>query len=239
MSSNQRVLVWDWPIRFVHWLLLILVILAFITAWQGGNWIDWHGRIGFFIFGLLIFRLIWGFNGSYYARFIHFVPTIGDLVAYWQGRWQGLGHNPFGALSVIAILGCLFVQTITGLFATDDIAFYAPWAHQVPEQISHWLTSLHRKNQWVILVLITMHITAIAIYTFKFRDDLVRPMVHGWKMSSASAHVEKQQGRSRKKQIGALTVAIMIAIAATVMVSNDWSTWRSQSPAPVMPRPAW
>ncbi len=45
--------VWDLPLRLFHWLLAFSVIAAYITAKLGGALIDWHGRIGIFILGLL------------------------------------------------------------------------------------------------------------------------------------------------------------------------------------------
>ena len=43
-----------------HWLLAILVVAAYVTAQIGGSLIEWHGRVGIAITGLLAFRLVWG-----------------------------------------------------------------------------------------------------------------------------------------------------------------------------------
>ena len=59
-----QVMVWDLPLRIYHWLLVVGVLGAYITAELGGSLIDWHGYFGVLVLGLLIFRLIWGFVGS-------------------------------------------------------------------------------------------------------------------------------------------------------------------------------
>ena len=108
--STRTIKVWDLPTRIFHWLLAILVVAAFVTGWLGGNLIEWHGRAGIAITGLLAFRLVWGFIGSTYARFADFVPGPAHIWAHIRGEWNGLGHNPFGALSVLALLGILIFR---------------------------------------------------------------------------------------------------------------------------------
>ena len=108
--STRTIRIWDLPTRLFHWLLLLLVVASFVTGWVGGNLIEWHARAGIAITGLLAFRLVWGFVGSTYARFAHFVPGPGRLLTYVRGQWRGLGHNPLGALSVLALLAILIFQ---------------------------------------------------------------------------------------------------------------------------------
>ena len=60
------------------------------------------------------------------ARFTHFVRGPGSIHAYLQGRWRGIGHNPLGALGVLALLGLFGFQAVSGLFTNDDIAFSGP-----------------------------------------------------------------------------------------------------------------
>ncbi|WP_439952537.1 hypothetical protein, partial [Escherichia coli] len=67
----------------------------------GGAWMPWHARAGQGIAALLVLRLTWGLWGSRYARFTEFWPAPTRVAAYLSGRWQGLGHNPLGALSVV------------------------------------------------------------------------------------------------------------------------------------------
>ena len=87
--SDKRILVWDLPTRLFHWLLVVALLAAVITGQLGGGLIEWHGRIGLLIVGLLAFRLVWGVAGSTYARFAHFFPTPARVKAYLGGQLRG------------------------------------------------------------------------------------------------------------------------------------------------------
>ena len=124
LGMKKIIRVWDLPIRLFHWLLLIAIVLSFITVKIGGNAMELHGRIGYCVLTLIIFRVCWGFVGSYHARFTNFIPSPTGLFNYLSGKTKaGLGHNPLGALSVLALLFSVGVQAVTGLFVNDDIAF--------------------------------------------------------------------------------------------------------------------
>lgn len=174
--------VWDLPLRIFHWLLALAVLAAIVTGEIGGNLIDWHGRIGVLVLGLLIFRIIWGFVGSTHARFSNFFPTPRKIAAYLKGQWQGHGHNPLGALSVIALLGVLVAQVGAGLFANDDIAFQGPLFTLVNKSLSDRLSSLHAYAFYALAVLLVLHIVAIAFYARVKNHNLVVPMLTGNKV---------------------------------------------------------
>jgi len=174
--------VWDLPLRIFHWLLALAVLAEIVTGEIGGNLIDWHGRIGVLVLGLLIFRIIWGFVGSTHARFANFFPTPRKIASYLKGQWQGHGHNPLGALSVIALLVVLVAQVGAGLFANDDIAFQGPLFTLVNKSLSDRLSSLHAYAFYVLSVLLMLHIVAIAFYARVKKHNLVVPMLTGNKV---------------------------------------------------------
>jgi cytochrome b len=172
--------VWDLPIRLFHWLLAACILASFITVKIGGNAMEIHARVGYCVLALIIFRICWGLIGSYHARFINFVPSPRGLVSYVLGKSKaGLGHNPLGALSVIALIISVGVQATTGLFANDDIMFEGPFAKYVSNSTVSLLTSIHRFNETVLLILIALHLGAI-LYYYKFKgENLVKPMIVG------------------------------------------------------------
>ena len=177
--------VWDWPIRMFHWILVLSVITLFVTGKIGGNWLEWHRRAGFLVLGLVMFRVIWGFVGGYHARFANFVRGPKAIMGYIRGtQKEGAGHNPLGALSVLAMLAVIGFQAGSGLFANDDVMLEGPYAAMVGKDLSDWLTKLHKINSYVILVLVVLHVSAIAYYFFRKHNNLVWPMITGNKMMS-------------------------------------------------------
>lgn len=223
--NSQRIRLWDLPTRFFHWSLALSVAAALISGQVGGNFIDWHGKIGLLIVGLVTFRLVWGVLGSTYARFAQFFPTPSKVKAYLRGEWRGIGHNPLGAFSVFGLLGLLAFQVISGLFGNDDITFYGPLFNLVSKDVSNKLTSLHHLASNLIYVLIALHLAAIVYYVRIKKDNLVKPMVTGWK--------ESDQGESAKGGgLLAFIVALVIAGTAVYAASGAWL------PPPPPPPPA-
>ncbi len=204
--------VWDLPLRLFHWLLLICVAGALISVQIKA--MDWHGRFGLAVVGLLAFRLVWGLIGSTHARFWAFAPGPKTLSDYVRGRWHGLGHNPLGALSVFAILGVLAFQSITGLFADDVIAYTGPLRRAVSGDTASQLTGWHMRMEYVIYGLIALHLAAIAFHELIKRERLVKPMITGRRQ------VEARDARhARGGGWVAFLLAVLIA-AGAVWVAN-------------------
>ncbi|MGQ9660632.1 MAG: cytochrome b/b6 domain-containing protein [Thermochromatium sp.] len=225
MLQEHRIKLWDLPTRLFHWSLVLLVTLAFATGLAGGHWIDWHGQIGLAIFGLLVFRLVWGFVGSTYARFSQFVRGPRTLAAYLRGRWHGVGHNPLGAISILVLLTLLLFQSLTGLFATDDIAFSGPLKPLISSDTSVWISSLHRRMIWVIGGFIFLHVLATLFHTWVRGDNLIRPMITGYKMTREPLAYSAEGG-------GPLALVLALTIAASAVWIADGGLLPPPPPPP-------
>ncbi len=201
--QSVRVRVWDLPTRLFHWTLVVCVVGAVVSAKIGGNAMVWHFRLGYAVFALLAFRLLWGFVGGRWSRFASFVPSPTKLMRYVRGsgssdEHQDVGHNPLGALSVLALLTLLAAQVGSGLFADDEIANSGPLVRLVSSDTSSLLTGWHAQwGQWLILALVALHVGAILFYRFARSRDLVTPMIVGDKLLSASTPASADGTASR------------------------------------------
>ncbi|MEM8795999.1 MAG: cytochrome b/b6 domain-containing protein [Pseudomonadota bacterium] len=180
--------VWDLPTRLFHWALAAVVI----TGWYLGYYrefstIDYHFYLGYATGGLLVFRLIWGIIGPPSARFSNIVPGPRRLVTYiasiTKRRPSGVaGHNPLGGLSVVALLAVLTVQVLAGLFAEDDSLFASgPLESYVSLRWTAFANEVHYISSRILLVLVGLHLTAILFYQVWKRENLITPMLTGWK----------------------------------------------------------
>jgi cytochrome b len=213
-----RIRVWDLPLRIFHWALAFCVIAAYISQSIGGNAMVWHSRFGLAVLGLVAFRLVWGFVGSTNARFRHFVRGPKTIAAYLRGQWSGPGHNPLGALSALVLLGVALLLTLTGLFANDDIAFEGPLYVLIDKDFSDRITKIHHWFEPVILILVGLHIAAIAFYVWVKKQPLVKPMMTGWK--------EVAEGESATGGgLGAFLFSLALAITVVVAASGVWLTF--------------
>ena len=182
----KRVLVWDLPTRLFHWLLVITVGTSFLTGKIGGNLMQYHEWSGFVILALLLFRITWGFVGSRESRFAKFVRNPATVFLYARSLLhrnspRHLGHNPLGGWSIVAMLLALFIQAATGLFANDSIATEGPLYLWVSREASDWLTGIHKLNQQIIIVLVSIHLFAVLFHLFFKGENLVTPMITGIK----------------------------------------------------------
>lgn len=224
-SRSRRILIWDWPVRVVHWLFVAGVIAAYVTAKLG--LMDWHARVGATLLGLLVFRVVWGFVGSHHARFAHFFPTPGRIGAYVRGQWRGHGHTPLGALSVLALLLLLAAQVSTGLFANDDIAFQGPLVTYIAKPTSDAVSAWHARIFYILLALILFHIAAIVFYAAVKKKNLVTPMLTGWKRSTVG-----QVMSDARVKLGAFVLAASLACGVV------WYAFGVPHQTPPPPSPA-
>lgn len=188
-GNLQRAKIWDPVSRLWHWVFAVAVV----GNWLLGNYfmsfdtVRLHFYIGIGILALLVFRLVWGLWGPAPVRFSTFMPTPSDVKQYLGSLFKREpsgtpGHNPLGALSVIAMLAVVAVQASFGLFIrADDFFEAAPLHPYVSDSVADFLSDWHHTLPVVILVLVVMHVAAIVFYRVWKREDLITPMIHGRK----------------------------------------------------------
>ena len=185
-TPRERVRIWDLPVRLFHWVIVVLIALAWWTA--ENDQLRWHLLIGDAIAGLLVFRLCWGLFGSSTARFSHFLKGPNAVARYAAGLFRRPaqvgppGHNPMGGWSVVALLALMAAIVGLGLFSVDvDATASGPLADHVSfdhgRVAAHW----HHLLFDGLLAFIALHLLAIAFYTLAKRDNLVGPMITGRK----------------------------------------------------------
>jgi cytochrome b len=213
---GERRLVWDLPLRAFHWLFAASILASWGTAKLGFAWMQWHIRLGYWMMGLVTFRIVWGVIGPRHARFTSFLKGPGAVMRYARGlggRGEGaasVGHNPLGGLMVILMLLLVIFQVSTGLFATDDIAYTGPFNPAVSNSTAELLTSLHHININLIWAAVALHVGAIAYYAFVKRQNLVPAMLHGWKPAEAVPAGEAITSSELWKALAVMIVAAAI-----------------------------
>ena len=184
--------IWDPVTRLWHWALALSVV----AGWSMGKFmtfstIEWHFYCGYATGGLLIFRCYWGLFGPAPIRFKQLIPTPSDTIAYLIKMRNPVpsgtpGHNPIGSLSVIAMILLLGTQATTGLFVeSDDFFEMGPLAGYVSNDLIARITWIHRLIADWILVIVVLHVGAILFYLVWKKENLIKPMITGWKWVKA------------------------------------------------------
>ena len=192
---------------------MLLVCSQVVTAWIGGNALEYHALGGYAILTLVLFRIAWGFLGGKHARFTDFVRGPAAVLAYAksltaQPAVAHRGHNPLGGWSVLAMLVSLLVQASTGLFANDDVMMEGPLVKHVPGRFSEIATAIHDVNAIVLLALVSLHVLAVLFYLFGKKQNLIVPMITGRKPADG-------KGNARG---GATGLAVLLLAVAAVVV---------------------
>ena len=168
----SRTLVWDAPVRVFHWLLVLTFAAAWFTA-ESERWRLVHVTAGYTMAGLVAFRLLWGVVGTRHARFSDFVRGPRAVAAYVRSLVRGqpqhhAGHNPAGAVAIVALLALAAVTTATGWASYGKLA-------------GHWLEEVHEGAAMAMLGLVLVHVAAVVASSCLHRENLVAAMIHGRK----------------------------------------------------------
>lgn len=214
LPESTRVHVWDVPTRVVHWSMVLLIGAMWWTGETGR--LEWHRWAGYSLLGVVLFRVYWGVFGSSTARFSRFVRGPRGVRDYLRGRWTvTAGHNPLGALSVVALLALILAQILLGLFAVDvDGIESGPLSRFVSFAGGRQAAEWHEVLFNVLMGVIVLHIVAVLFYLVARRQNLIGAMFTGRR--SFAAPVEPLTRGSWLR----LAVGIVVAAGITWVVAG-------------------
>jgi cytochrome b len=215
-TPSQPILVWDAPVRVFHWLLVLSFFGAYLTA-ESDRWRAVHVTLGYTAGGLVVFRLLWGLLGTRHARFADFVRGPQAVRRYLASLLRGVpehhaGHNPAGALAIVALLG------LTGLTVALGWATYS-------ELGGEWLEEGHELAGNLMLLLVGVHVAAVGVASWLHRENLVHAMLTGRKLGTP------QEGIRRAWR--GLAVLMLVAV-----LGFWWLQWQDPPQALAGDRPA-
>jgi cytochrome b len=225
MSSHtppHTIRIWDLPTRLFHALLIIGVTGLVITGEIGGQALELHFWFGYSVLTLVLFRLVWGCVGGHWSRFANFVPSPSHLRAYLHALRthtvpKAIGHNPLGALSVIAMLTLLALQVFSGFISDDEIATSGPWTRLVPNAWVELATQYHGEvGKIALIVLVALHVATVLYYKRFKNEDLITPMILGDKELPTPTPASRDTLTSR---LFALSILLACAYAVYQLVN--------------------
>lgn len=172
---KEKILVWDAPVRVFHWLTVLSFAGAYLTA-ESERWRLIHVTLGYTLAGLIAFRVVWGVVGTRYARFSNFVRGPAAVLGYFRAMRQRspehhIGHNPAGALAILALLAMGALIGVTGWASYNEVG-------------GEWISELHEGIANTMLALVAVHIAAVVLSSRLHGDNLVHAMVTGYKVGA-------------------------------------------------------
>lgn len=190
--------VWDPLQRLFHWGLVASIAIAWLTSEESEIWHEWVGYVGL---GLIGFRLVWGFIGPRYARFSQFMRGPETVIEYTkdvlnQREKRYIGHNPLGAVMVIALLATTAATGVTGwVMAEPDRMAMLPdmpsiaapafadsdEGYERGEYGEEALEEIHEAFANLLLLLIFLHVAGVIFASRRHKENLALAMVTGKK----------------------------------------------------------
>ncbi len=185
IETSKLVKVWDLPLRVFHWLLVVGFFVAYLTEEE---LLTVHVWAGYLVFGLLIFRLIWGFTGNKYAQFSNFLcgPAksyvyIKDALKLRAKRY--LGHNPAGATMIAVLIVSLFINVISGLIVYAADQNLGPLAGMAGSSHEKLWEEVHEVAANISLLLVIVHVIGVVFESALHHENLAKAMWNGYKKS--------------------------------------------------------
>lgn len=204
-NAAGEVKVWDPLVRILHWSLVASFTVAYLTG-EGEDESRLHELTGYVVIGLVLFRIVWGFVGTKYARFSDFVYRPATVIGYakdllWGKTQRYLGHNPLGGMMVLALLASLLATGITGYLlqeteegsmartapasTTTTVSFvsnaFAGKDDNGHEDSDEILKEIHEFFANFTLLLVVVHVAGVIAGGLMHRENLVRAMITGRK----------------------------------------------------------
>lgn len=171
----KNILVWDWPVRLGHWLMVGGFILAWLTS-ESETWRLVHAFSGSVVIAVALFRLPWGFIGSRYARFVEFVRGPASVIDYVRSLIRlepdhHTGHNPAGGWAIMLLLGLGIATGVVGWAIYNELG-------------GEWLEDLHEGLAATMLTVVFIHVAGVISGSLLHGENFVRAMITGHKQGS-------------------------------------------------------
>ncbi len=204
--------IWDLPLRLFHISLIFLVIGSISSAKL--NMLDLHQYFGVALLGLVFFRIIWGFFGTYYSSFKSFNLSITDALSQFSktNTIKSI-RTPIGCYSTLIFIIVLLSISVSGLFSSDDILYDAPLSFLTPNHTSDW-TYFHNILHYILYILIGTHILAILYYQIVKKMKIIERILDGY------SRIEKMNivSINEKPLIGILILLILTILPVLILL---------------------
>lgn len=172
---QTRSLVWDLPVRVLHWALAAGLTGALVIGFavdDDSPLFAYHILAGMFAAGALLLRIVWGLIGPSPANFFRWPLGVQALAKHAAGLLQPAepepqaGHNPAASWVMLVMLLLTAATVASGWFDADD---------------------LHEGFAVAVASFIGLHLAGLLLHRLRHRENLALTMVHGRKLAPAGS----------------------------------------------------
>jgi len=169
--SDDRVAVWDAPVRVTHWLLAALVLWDYFVDDEGGAP---HRVIGYVAVGVIGARLLWAAFATGANGFASLRPSLRRTRDFLRaGAPRSTRHDPLGIWMIWLLWSLVLALGVTGWMTRLD----AFWGDETLHDVHAWLAH-------ALVAAVAAHIGGVAAMSRRWRENLVLAMINGRKRAS-------------------------------------------------------
>lgn len=205
----SKLKVYDLPTRLFHWMFAGLFLGAFFIAKvidDDSPTYPVHMLLGLVLGTVVLFRLVWGFVGSRYARFSSFALKPHELFEYFRQLITGktaraLGHNPASSWAALIMMTSALGLVTTGILMTTSNKDTFKEIHEL------------FANTFILVVI--AHVAGVILHTLRHKDWIGLSMVTGQKLA-----VEGQKEIERSHWTAAVLYLAIVGAFAFHLARN-------------------
>ncbi|HTZ60440.1 MAG TPA: Ni/Fe-hydrogenase, b-type cytochrome subunit [Acidobacteriaceae bacterium] len=205
------VYVWEFPVRFAHWMLVLSLIVLTVTgfymhrpffeahgsrAWVMGTVRFVHELFGFILIAALLLRFYWFFAGNRWAHWRALLPIT-------KRQWTGaasmakfyaflrrepipeIGHNPLAAMAYLAVLLLLVTECLTGLILYSVVSqsrVLTYFLGWIPRLVDiQYIRLAHYLIMFSFMAFLIHHVYSAVLVAIEQRNGLMESIFSGWK----------------------------------------------------------
>ena len=206
----KRIMIYDLPTRFFHWIFAALFVIAFAIAKTVDDEsliFSFHMLAGLLLTFSVLLRIVWGVVGSEHARFSNFSLKPQQLFKYFQGviggdltKWAG--HNPASSWATLLMFFIALALGLTGYLMASG-----------PE--NDFIKDIHELLANAFIVVVIAHVAGVLLHIVRHRDGLGLSMLNGQKTG-----VPEKSGISSQRPIVATLFIALIAVFGLNLYKN-------------------
>ena len=173
-----------------------------------------HQYFGVAMLGLIFFRILWGFFGTYYSRFKSFNLSLADALSQFSKTNSITSvRTPIGSYSTLIFIIALLSISVSGLFSSDDVLYDAPLSFLTPNY-TNYFTYIHNILHYLLYSLIGIHILAIIYYQIFKKMKIIERVLDGY------SRIEKPNivSINEKPLVGIIFLLIMTFLPVFMLI---------------------
>ncbi|MGA7914681.1 MAG: Ni/Fe-hydrogenase, b-type cytochrome subunit [Candidatus Acidiferrales bacterium] len=241
--GQVRVYVWEWPVRFAHWIIFTTIISLSITGYymhspfivpQGrtayvmGTMRFIHLLSGFAFLAAVLIRIVWMFIGNRWSHWDQFIPVtkkrLKDIAE--TGKYYGfmawsptphIGHNALAGASYAVIYGLAIIEILTGLALYSRILGNSVmnfFFGWIPRLIDvQWLRETHFLVMFVFWMFFIHHLYTAILVSIEEENGVMESIFSGYKFVPEHELQEAMVDESQEDDEG-LPEAVPARVAA-------------------------